>query len=64
MSTTVNYALGVSMLSFIPEVRAYLTGSEAVSGLYVGGYGGLALYTGGADAVGMAGLPWLPKSYR
>ena len=56
IGTTVNYALGTSMLSFVPEVRAYLTGSEAVSGLYVGGYGGLALYTGGgADAVGRAG---------
>ena len=55
IGTTVNYALGTAMLSFVPEVRAYLTGSEAVSGFYVGGYGGLALYTGGADAAGMAG---------
>ena len=56
IGTTINYALGTAMLSFVPEVRAYLTGSEAVSGFYVGGYGGLALYTGGgADAAGMAG---------
>ena len=54
IGTNVNYALGTAMLSFVPEVRAYLTGSEAVSGFYVGGYG-LALYTGGADAAGMAG---------
>lgn len=57
LNTTLNFAFySGTMLSFTPEVRAYLTGSEAVSGFYVGGYGGLAIYTGGGSSTaGMAG---------
>ncbi|MEC8834711.1 MAG: hypothetical protein VXX18_00095 [Bacteroidota bacterium] len=57
LNTTLNFAFySGTMMSFTPEVRAYLTGSEAVTGFYVGGYGGLAIYTGGGSSTaGMAG---------
>ncbi|HAB89297.1 MAG TPA: hypothetical protein DCF84_02085, partial [Bacteroidetes bacterium] len=57
LNTSLNFAFySATMVSFTPEVRAYLTGSDAVSGFYVGGYGGLAIYTGGGSSTaGMAG---------
>ena len=57
LNTMLNFAFySGTMMSFTPEVRAYLTGSEAVTGFYVGGYGGLAIYTGGGSSTaGMAG---------